>query len=440
MDESNFQSFLEYQRARGALDSSGGFTIDYSKARIKLGRYQLDDQAAYLLKLVQAGVALGAEDIEIRLASRSVQVDFVGTESSLSAGEFIELLQKPIMAGRPKAHDFLASGLNAAQASKVSVRDTRAGWRLELTEGVELTEEQPEEAARLAIEITRASSSLSAAARAAEAKALTDRCQFCPVEVKLDSVSLNLLSSVPFYAEARHAELPGPSLYLAEGLQVETTLSGLGLPPENARQPGIEYVGQTRVETGARFPEVFVAWRDQPVPPRMIKVESVVLIPRTLFGRGTILLVSHGIVLEKRHCDLGCPGVLAALCVDDVATDLSGLQLSEPIDERLGALGRMTVHLVELIRTELPNLHLAVTEGHYILPRSLVGGLLGLGLSWFGGPLAPLIGSWALVKGVVAGTIGSWAYNRGTGANQKLARLIRQEIEENLPQPTALEF
>ncbi|MGE0492496.1 MAG: hypothetical protein AB7S38_24995 [Vulcanimicrobiota bacterium] len=436
MDDKNFQSFLEYQRGRGALDSSGAFTIDYSKARVKLGRYQLDDQAAYLLKLVQAGVALGAKEIEIRVATRTVGVDFLEPEASLSAGEVIELFQKPILAGRPKAHDFLASGLNAAQANQITVRDTRVGWRLGLTEGVELVEEQPDESPRLAIEITRPRSSLNAAARAAEAKALTARCQFCPVQVKLDGVFLNLLSSVPFYNDARHAELPGPSLYLAEGLKVETNLSGLGLPPLTSRQPGIEYVGQTRIETGARFPEVFVAWRDQPVAPRLARVESLVLIPRTLFGKGTVLLVSHGILLEPRHCELGCPGALAALCVDDVATDLSGLQLSEPIEDRLEALRQIGLHLVELIHQELPNLNLAVTEGHYILPRSLVGGLLSLGLSWFGGPLAPLIGSWALVKGVVAGTLGSWAYNRGTGANQKLTRLIRQEIEDHLPRPT----
>lgn len=49
--------------AEGALVARGGFDIDAVAGLDKLGRYQLADQAHYVLRLAEAGVRLGAEQI-----------------------------------------------------------------------------------------------------------------------------------------------------------------------------------------------------------------------------------------------------------------------------------------------------------------------------------------------------------------------------------------
>ncbi len=74
MDRRNFVAFVEQQRERGALDSSGSFTVDADRARFKLGRYQLDSPAAYLLMMVQAGVLARCRSIKIHAGYSNLKV------------------------------------------------------------------------------------------------------------------------------------------------------------------------------------------------------------------------------------------------------------------------------------------------------------------------------------------------------------------------------
>ncbi|MCA9791169.1 MAG: hypothetical protein KC910_05215 [Candidatus Eremiobacteraeota bacterium] len=54
------EQLLQARRAEGAFDSSGDFTIELSRARAKLARFQLADPDYFVLKLLQAAVAGGA--------------------------------------------------------------------------------------------------------------------------------------------------------------------------------------------------------------------------------------------------------------------------------------------------------------------------------------------------------------------------------------------
>lgn len=71
-------SLIERLRGEGGrLDSRGSFTLDVKKAREKMARFQLTDPRRYILELVQAGVALGADAIHVTTGS-DVEVRFGG--------------------------------------------------------------------------------------------------------------------------------------------------------------------------------------------------------------------------------------------------------------------------------------------------------------------------------------------------------------------------
>jgi len=62
----NLEEWLERERSAGALDSSGQFTVDVAKARVKLAHFLLQP-GLYLAKFVQFGVTIGCKLIEIKL-------------------------------------------------------------------------------------------------------------------------------------------------------------------------------------------------------------------------------------------------------------------------------------------------------------------------------------------------------------------------------------
>lgn len=67
---------------------SGSFSVDSLRARQKLARFQLANSGLWLVKLVQAAVALQAPGVEIRFARSEVSVQFE-PEAALSASELL---------------------------------------------------------------------------------------------------------------------------------------------------------------------------------------------------------------------------------------------------------------------------------------------------------------------------------------------------------------
>ncbi len=60
-------------RQEGRLESRGGFTVDLEQAMHKLAERQLDLPGLYLLKTIQAAVALQALDIDLRIGAAEVR-------------------------------------------------------------------------------------------------------------------------------------------------------------------------------------------------------------------------------------------------------------------------------------------------------------------------------------------------------------------------------
>lgn len=62
--------------AQGQLDSSGGFTIDRQRALAKIQSSSLSQPDFWILKIVQAAVASGAESLAVRTGRGRIEVAF----------------------------------------------------------------------------------------------------------------------------------------------------------------------------------------------------------------------------------------------------------------------------------------------------------------------------------------------------------------------------
>ncbi len=71
----NIADYLE-QMQEGELDSSGQFSLDWSKALEKLGRYQNDAAGFWVVKFLQAAVASGSRLLAIQQTSRYTTLSF----------------------------------------------------------------------------------------------------------------------------------------------------------------------------------------------------------------------------------------------------------------------------------------------------------------------------------------------------------------------------
>ncbi len=69
---------LSQLSAEGQLQSSGTFSLDLSRAKQKLAKYQFEDPFYYILKLVQAAVAGGAHEFSLTSGSTEVAVAVLG--------------------------------------------------------------------------------------------------------------------------------------------------------------------------------------------------------------------------------------------------------------------------------------------------------------------------------------------------------------------------
>lgn len=76
------EAFLDDYREEGMLDSHGTFTLDWSHAMEKLGKYQSEAPGLWLVKLLQCAAGSRASDFFVRFGVRSTRVQF-SSESSI---------------------------------------------------------------------------------------------------------------------------------------------------------------------------------------------------------------------------------------------------------------------------------------------------------------------------------------------------------------------
>lgn len=75
---SELEELLRAELAEGTTDSSGHFTISRDKALEKLAAFRLPSESAWVLKIVQAAVASGCQELDIRQTSYATEFHFKG--------------------------------------------------------------------------------------------------------------------------------------------------------------------------------------------------------------------------------------------------------------------------------------------------------------------------------------------------------------------------
>jgi len=127
----------------GVKESQGKFTLDRDVAREKMREFQLADPAAYVLELVQAAVAKGAEHLDFAIDSADMRLWFDGpvfTETDFDV--LYSSLFTDQTDANTRARQRLAIGVNAALGVEpkyitVASRGSDQGVRLGLTPGAE---------------------------------------------------------------------------------------------------------------------------------------------------------------------------------------------------------------------------------------------------------------------------------------------------------------
>lgn len=205
MDDDLDNLLKNLHAGQGQVVSSGTFTLDLRKAREKLSKYQLAEPCFYLMKVLQAAVAAGAERIDIALGRRSVNFyACLPPDGPLAnAQPLIDGLQDP--QGLPVgALRHLAIGLNSAWSVdpafiSLSHWTEDGGWKLVIGQDeIQLhpcSERPAKPAADLYPTMARLEFTLERAATvssyvrsvASEHMGILHRCAFCPVPLFLDS-------------------------------------------------------------------------------------------------------------------------------------------------------------------------------------------------------------------------------------------------------------
>ena len=283
---------------------SASFTLNALKAREKLSRFALPEPGLWIVKLVQAAVAAGAEEVRIKFLKQKVQIEFANA-CQWEAEDILRYLSVgEVPPERALAH--LVFGLSASAFGP----EEKIAWSCGRHQ-IKLTEEGVEKSAyadpeRLRIVVTRArkryslSQKLSFPARhvmkqtAHEYKALIDRCIHCPIPLNIDGhqmVRTCTLGSDSLLQKPNHDS----DKYNGRRL----LLSFRPLCLEGKKQlkypvPEVEWAqGQSFSDDGATFKIQF--WKSEAEP-----IDALCCIYSVLQRESTVRYVLDGVYLEQR--------------------------------------------------------------------------------------------------------------------------------------------
>ncbi len=115
----SIDDLLNSLRDHGTIDSQGQFTLSLADARRKLTHFHSSDNSRYLLLLLSAGVAAGAERIDIRHSEKVLEVSLPG--AYLPEPDLLASLGEPLKGESAPGASDLALGIQAAFGFNVAV-------------------------------------------------------------------------------------------------------------------------------------------------------------------------------------------------------------------------------------------------------------------------------------------------------------------------------
>ncbi len=413
-EDGAMDQFLDQMRGEG-VDSEGVFTVDFQKAREKMARVQLGHRTHYLLKLVQAGV-LNAERIVITPTNRALRIELSNWNHEAVGLEKIGQSLCSLFDAAPEdAAGCLAVGLNAAlevsSSKTVTVSARLQGEALQRTltlgespEWSELDKTTPPRNPYLEITIQNPSHP------AVEAlETLQQRCRFSPIPIHFQGDELGP-AELPETAGKHLGEFFEENCFLGE-----FRLGGIDAP-------------------GGSLKTTIVCREIQQAHPAWLGL-GVDLDPYA-----TVAFLKHGVLSDYKQVNLGCPGLVAVVEANDLATDLTALQILENdrYKERIEEvrshgfkLLEETVNKVEHLSSQKQSTSASAPMSELSAFISKSGIAAGLILPWF---LAHDIGQGVLqmfgillATPVVALTSGFFT---GYGKNEASDRAARQSVSQ----------
>ncbi|MGE0487699.1 MAG: hypothetical protein AB7S38_00645 [Vulcanimicrobiota bacterium] len=332
----NLRKFIEQQKLRGALDSSGHFSVNPFKARAKMAQFQTGDPAFYLLRLVQAGVLAGARRLEFQLMWTGIECVMVEPDfEQLPSREVLAGFGTPLAKGSRTAISFLVHGLNVLLGNPPE--SIELSWnqadgsshKISVSEaGILQTESRHgRDYHWFGLTVRRQSSREQVAA---ETQALYSRAGCAPIVVLCDGTPVNSGTNAhsSLYSGNYPCDWNGylPSHYvLAERYLSGNDSSGICLRAPSLRLAQF-WEAQGKIKEGSSKRDIFLHQSAPDLPDdRLTVADGVITIPISLVQGSTITYVQAGVTIETEK--LAAPGVHAIYCVDGYETDLSGCQL-----------------------------------------------------------------------------------------------------------------
>ncbi|MCA9795012.1 MAG: hypothetical protein KC910_24560 [Candidatus Eremiobacteraeota bacterium] len=346
----NLQKFIEQQKLRGALDSSGHFSVNPFKARAKMAQFQTGDPAFYLLRLVQAGVLARARRLEFQLMYTGIECVMVEPDFELlPSNQVLAGFGTPLAKGSRTAISFLVHGLNVLLGNppeSIELSWNRAdgiSHKVSVSEAGILQTESRHGLSYdwFGLTVKRQSSRKQVAC---ETQALYNRAGCAPIVVLCDGTPVNSGSNAhsSLYSGSYPCDWNGylPDHYLlAERYLGGGDSSGICLAAPSLRLAQF-WEAQGKKKEGSAKRDIFLHQSPPDLPDdRLTVADGVITIPISLVQPSTITYVQAGVVIETEK--LTTSGVHVIYCVDGYETDLSGCQLVR--DEHYAKLKRFLV-------------------------------------------------------------------------------------------------
>lgn len=341
--ERSLESFLDSERQLGQLDSSGTFTLDAHRSRLKLAQFQLAKRSYWVLKLVQAAVAAGAGKVEITLGRDVDWVRFVPTQTC-ELDQLIAHLQQP--EGRAGWLGDFATGINAILSQRPrAVLVGSPEWNLRLADGHLQVFPSTSPAPGWTVAVRSRGGVMGWVAgdsrrRAEMAEAITTRCCYCPVPIVLDHRVVlrgELNPDWGTHPRGRRGQELSRLFYLAQ--------AHLG--------PG---KGLARLRPTAAMPDGGIGVRHCDslyFREAASDLCAFLAVPLGLRGPGRVDFVQSGVIVDRHHLDLGVEGAQAVVEAPQLSVDLSHFQLVEnPAYQALLARLREEVRLLVVVAAD----------------------------------------------------------------------------------------
>jgi hypothetical protein len=325
----DLQEFLKGLSRKGVYESTGGFTVDMVKMRMKLRQNQFLHPTHAILSCVRAGVTSGASGIFIGQAYETTRVELREPKELIPR----DLIESVLGGGRGAQTEHLLGaafqGAFASDCQRIEIELPDA--RVILT--AETMNVEPTSSGQTTCKILfRYGGDRESNRRRCvdEARAVSSRAAFCPVPLVLDGIPISEgLGWEKLLEWQQDRDAYGVHRNF---VWLEAMLTDVGEPfPMQASQRRFrqEFVGGERFESQSWEPvkgSGFVR-----VMPKLEgnrrRVRSLTRLGSLLEGPARLYPVKQGVVLEPIEESLGAPAVAIVVRADDLETDLSLFQV-----------------------------------------------------------------------------------------------------------------